>query len=260
VIPEKCPRCRLYWRRGEGVRDRFGVIGIYDRTQDSVTAIKCPRCSAEFVRGEGDLAKKRAYDEAWKETQLFAGRVIERTPGGDVPFPASPHHICSISGLVRAPLAQAARIVSILDPGTRAPVELREFEEKTLHLEFDDVIAPMMSTDVLPDALHVEAILDFDRGARPDDRLVVHCHAGISRSTASFVIMLAQRRPNTEASIFAELRSIRARSWRNARIIMLADDVLGTGGSLTRELREHRKIIAEQFPELAHLARLAGAI
>jgi predicted protein tyrosine phosphatase len=173
--------------------------------------------------------------------------------------PASPHHVCGLSELHAAPLAEAARIVSILDPGTKSPVELRGFSAKTLTLTFYDIVEATPNYDVLPDRSHIEAVLDFDRAAIASDRLVVHCHAGVSRSTASFVALLAQRRPKHEAAVFAELRSVRPCSWPNSRIIALADDILGTGGSLTRELRKHRKIMCESYPDLFHLENLNGA-
>lgn len=148
--------------------------------------------------------------------------------------------------------------MSILDPGTKSPVELSGFSAKTLTLMFYDIVDATPNYDVLPDRSHIEAILDFDRGAIASDRLVVHCHAGVSRSTAAFVALLAQRRPKHATAAFAELRSVRPCSWPNSRIIALADDILGTGGSLARELREHRKMMCERYPDLFQLENLRG--
>jgi predicted protein tyrosine phosphatase len=173
-----------------------------------------------------------------------------------ISHPASPHYVCGLSELRDAPLAKAARIVSILDPGTKIPVELGGFSAKTLTLMFHDIVEVGANDEVLPEHSHIEAILDFDRAAIASDRLVVHCHAGVSRSTASFVALLAQRRPKREAVLLAELRSIRPCSWPNSRIIALADDILGTCGSLMRELREHRKIMCEKYPDVFHFENL----
>lgn len=110
----------------------------------------------------------------------------------------------------------------------------------------------------MPEREHVAALLDFDRVAKEDDRLVVHCHAGLSRSTAAFVALLAQRRPGAAAAAFAELRAVRPRSWPNYRMVAFADDLLGSGGALSRELADHRKIMAERYPDLLMNAKMTG--
>jgi predicted protein tyrosine phosphatase len=185
------------------------------------------------------------------------GSVMERALAGDVPYPASIHHVCGLPGLYQAPLANATRIVSILDPNEPQPVELVGHEAKTLTLRFDDVVR-LGGGFVLPEREHVAALLDFDRGAGEGDALVVHCHAGLSRSTAAFIALLAQKRPGAAAAAFAELRGVRPRSWPNSRIVGLADEILGTGGALTRELRDHRAIMAELYPDLLMKAKASG--
>jgi predicted protein tyrosine phosphatase len=127
------------------------------------------------------------------------GSVMERALAGDVPYPASIHHVCGLPGLYQAPLANATRIVSILDPNEPQPVELVGHEAKTLTLRFDDVVR-LGGGFVLPEREHVAALLDFDRGAGEGDALVVHCHAGLSRSTAAFIALLAQKRPGAAAA------------------------------------------------------------
>ena len=93
----------------------------------------------------------------------------------------------------------------------------------------------------------------FDRDHDALDTLVIHCTAGISRSTAAFAILLAQRRPATEADVFAELRAVRPQAWPNSLMIALADDVLGADGRLVSELREHYKIQLRQYPEIGRM-------
>jgi predicted protein tyrosine phosphatase len=160
-----------------------------------------------------------------------------------------------LAQLYQAPLANATCIVSILDPNEPQPIELKGYEAKTLTVRFDDVVR-FGGGFVLPEREHVAAILDFDRGAKEEDRLVVHRHAGLSRSTAAFVALLSQRRPG--AAAFAELRAVRPRSWPNFRILALADDLPGAAGALSRELRDHRAIMAERYPDLLMNAKATG--
>jgi predicted protein tyrosine phosphatase len=152
------------------------------------------------------------------------------------------HHICGIDELAAAPLATARRVVSILEPRAPVPPELAGRGPDLLTLRFDDVIEP-----------RGEQLLAFDREHEPDDALIIHCRAGISRSTAAFAILLAQRHPGREAEIFAELRAIRPHAWPNSLMIALADDVLGSGGNLARELREHYKLQLRAYPAIGRM-------
>jgi predicted protein tyrosine phosphatase len=96
-------------------------------------------------------------------------------------------------------------------------------------------------------------LLAFDSEHEPDDALVIHCTAGISRSTAAFAILAAQRRPGAEVEVFAELRAIRPRAWPNSLMIALADDLLGAQGRLNRELREHYKRQLRRYPDIGRM-------
>ncbi len=162
------------------------------------------------------------------------------------------HHICGIGELSAAPLRAARRIVSILDPAASEPPELRDLPAELLILRFDDVITgdgPLRA----PERVDIERLLAFDRGHQPDDSLVIHCTAGISRSTAALAILLAQRKPNTEPEIFAQLRAVRPKAWPNSLMIALADDVLGAGGRLTSALREHYKVQLRTHPDIGRM-------
>jgi predicted protein tyrosine phosphatase len=162
------------------------------------------------------------------------------------------HHICGIDELYAAPLAAARRVISILEPAAPLPPELRKVRADLLTLRFDDVIAPGGAYRP-PARADIERLLAFDRDHDALDTLVIHCTAGISRSTAAFAILLAQRRPATEADVFAELRAVRPQAWPNSLMIALADDVLGADGRLVSELREHYKIQLRQYPEIGRM-------
>lgn len=162
------------------------------------------------------------------------------------------HHICGIDELGAAPLKGARRVISILDPAAAEPPELRDFAGDLLTLRFDDVITDA-GPSVAPARVDIERLLAFDAGHAQGDRLVVHCTAGISRSTAAFAIVCAGRRAATEAEIFRELRAIRPRAWPNSLMIALADEILGAQGRLIRELREHYKVQLRAYPEIGRM-------
>jgi predicted protein tyrosine phosphatase len=162
------------------------------------------------------------------------------------------HHICGIDELGAAPLAAARRIVSILDSGAPSPPQLDGLAADILTLRFDDVIVPGGRYRP-PERTDIEQLLAFDRDHKTTDTLVIHCTAGISRSTAALVILLAQRRPGTEPAVFAELREIRPQAWPNSLMIGLADELLGAQGRLKQALREHYKVQLRQYPEIGRM-------
>jgi predicted protein tyrosine phosphatase len=68
----------------------------------------------------------------------------------------------------------------------------------------------------------------------------VHCHMGVSRSTAAMLALLAQIHPSeAEDRLFARLREIRPQAWPNSLMITYADDLLGRTGRLIAALRRH---------------------
>jgi predicted protein tyrosine phosphatase len=102
------------------------------------------------------------------------------------------------------------------------------------HLPFSrrDRAAPGV---LLPQKSDVEAILAFGRDAGDDlSHLLIHCHMGLSRSTAAMLMILAQALPReTEDAIVDKLLEIRPQSWPNSRMIGFGDEILGRDGRLS---------------------------
>jgi predicted protein tyrosine phosphatase len=128
-------------------------------------------------------------------------------------------------------------VLSILDPGwPELPVFGSFGEHERVELFFDDVIEDSPN-QIAPHRRDVEAILAFGRSlsAEPSScaHLLVHCHAGISRSTAAMTLILAQARPDLSAdSILSEVLRIRSKAWPNLRIIEFGDALLGRNGEI----------------------------
>jgi predicted protein tyrosine phosphatase len=168
--------------------------------------------------------------------------------------------ICGLDELAADAAAGATHVVSILDPGWPEPEMLRAFAvHRRLRLHFHDVIEPVPGW-IAPERWDVELLLAFGRdvtGAAGAEgvHLLVHCHAGVSRSTASAILLLAQHhadRPADEA--VAEVARVRPRAWPNLRILELGDAALGRGGEIVAAARaQYRRV-------LAHEPQLAGAM
>ena len=89
---------------------------------------------------------------------------------------------------------------------------------------------------MLPEQRHVESLLDFlDRWeqARP---LVIHCFAGVSRSTAAAFIALCALTPRPESEIARELRRLSPSATPNPRLVALADALLSREGRMSRAI------------------------
>ena len=144
--------------------------------------------------------------------------------------------VCGIDELAEQCAARPTHVLSILDPDRAVPEAFGTFgEHKKLELRFHDNIDPMPD-QTMPMPEHVAAVLAFGRDlmAEPpeDAHLLVHCHAGISRSTASMALILAQARPDLSAeAILAEVLRIRDKAWPNLRMLEMGDAMLGRGGS-----------------------------
>ncbi len=145
--------------------------------------------------------------------------------------------ICGIEELAGHGAARPSHVLSILDPDHPVPEAFGSFgEHQKLELRFHDNVDPMPN-QTMPMPEHVEALLAFGRDlmAEPpqDAHLLVHCHAGISRSTASMALILAQHRPDLPAdAILAEVLRIRGKAWPNLRMLEMGDAMLGRGGTL----------------------------
>jgi predicted protein tyrosine phosphatase len=71
--------------------------------------------------------------------------------------------------------------ISISDPAS-PPAELSPRFAAVLRLGFNDIVAVESPEDVLFAPDHAAAVIEFVDQWRQADRLVVHCHAGASRS------------------------------------------------------------------------------
>ncbi|MBI1393590.1 MAG: protein tyrosine phosphatase [Alphaproteobacteria bacterium] len=128
--------------------------------------------------------------------------------------------------------AKPARLVSLLSPGDVFPtvngigageahcIAAHDVREETLGMA-----APMQD--------HVRGLIAFLEAWSPDETLVVHCWAGVSRSTASAFIAACLHNPEAdELAIARAIREASPTAWPNTRIVGFADDLLGRGGRM----------------------------
>lgn len=143
--------------------------------------------------------------------------------------------------IIVCPLSQApniareknvSHVVSLLDPGTAFPHIEGLPDERRLRLSVHDI--EHEAEDHHPPAHpHIDAILSFVAQWDAAAPLLIHCYAGISRSTATAFITACVRNPNAQEKAIAEtLRAASPTASPNRRFVALADDVLGRQGRM----------------------------
>jgi predicted protein tyrosine phosphatase len=111
-------------------------------------------------------------------------------------------------------------------------------EANHLRVSMDD-ITEAMDGFVAPNDAHLERVLAFVRGWDRGAPLVVHCYAGISRSTASAFAAACMLNPHRdERAIARQIRKASPIASPNRLIVTLADKALGREGRMVRALDE----------------------
>ncbi len=142
-------------------------------------------------------------------------------------------HVCSLSRLDEIVTASGARsVVTLINVGTPVTRPAAIAQDRHLFIGMSDITAPMQG-HVTPDVAHVDALLDFVRAWDRAHPLVIHCWAGVSRSTAAaFVAACALRPERAEAEIADAIRTASPTATPNARFVAVADDLLGRKGRM----------------------------
>jgi predicted protein tyrosine phosphatase len=144
-------------------------------------------------------------------------------------------HVCSLARLYATVDETGARhIVTLLRLTDRVQRPTHILAENHLVLAVDDITVPADGYTA-PAEEHVKRLVDFvgtwDRAAP----MVVHCFAGISRSTAgAFVAACVLNPQRDEMEIAQAIRSASRTAQPNARIVSIADRLLKRDGRMVR--------------------------
>ena len=128
------------------------------------------------------------------------------------------------------------RVISLLDPDWAFPELGPEYAGRHLRLSFRDAHVAE-NEQVVPSAANVRTLLAFLTTWQSHGSLLVHCRAGIGRSTAGAFIAACVAHPNIdERDIALALRQTSPLARPNELLVLLADREMG------REGRMHRAI------------------
>lgn len=147
-------------------------------------------------------------------------------------------HVCSLSKVEETVTKTGARrLLSLLAAGTEVVRPASITRENHLHLVMHD-IAVAQEGMTMPGEEHVVTLLDFARQWDRSRPLVVHCYAGISRSTASAYIIAAALAPKRDEAELAEtLRRLSPTATPNPRLIAIADTLLDRRGRMIEAIQ-----------------------
>lgn len=131
----------------------------------------------------------------------------------------------------------ATRMVTLINAGTPVERPVSIAPDDHLFLAFNDIVDPIEGM-VPPGEEHVSSLLDFVRGWERSAPMVIHCWAGISRSTAGAFITACALTPDADEAELASVLRVRAPSATpNARLVAIADRMLGRNGRMIEAIR-----------------------
>lgn len=126
------------------------------------------------------------------------------------------------------------RLITLITAGTDVPTPKTIAPDHHLSLNFNDINAPRPGLVPMGQS-QMETLVQFFRDWDQEAPMVIHCFAGVSRSTAAAMIGVATLRAERKASeIAAELRFRSPSATPNKRMLELADDVLTRHGALLK--------------------------
>jgi predicted protein tyrosine phosphatase len=166
-------------------------------------------------------------------------------------------HVCSLARLHDTVAASGARhVVTLINAHTPVERPASIHESNHLYIGINDIVEEMPGF-IAPAEEHVLRLLTFVRAwhAGREAPLVVHCWAGISRSTAAaFTAVCALAPEQDEFDIARRLRAASPTATPNRRIISHADALLGRQGRMVAAIEAIGRGVESVEGEPFHLS------
>lgn len=141
--------------------------------------------------------------------------------------------LADVEAVVRT--RRPSHLISLLDP--ESMIATPEGVAAHLKVAVNDISEPVEGL-IHPTAEVVEDILKFGRAWELASPMLIHCWAGISRSSASAFILACERCPDADEQTIAwRLREASRAATPNALMVQLADDMLGRRGRMVEAIR-----------------------
>ena len=148
-----------------------------------------------------------------------------------------PIHVSSLEQVRELDVSTYDGIITIEDTTIKEPFRVQTDEPKQLILRFDDINHPM-DDYVIPQMSHIKRALDFVDKIE-DGSLLIHCRAGISRSSAIALAVIAKRLGSgKEEEAVNTLEHINPNCRPNRSIVEMTDELLERNGKLYKEVND----------------------
>jgi predicted protein tyrosine phosphatase len=132
----------------------------------------------------------------------------------------------------------AGHVVTLINASTAVERPASIAPERHLFIGVSDITASM-DGHILPAEDHVERLLRFVKDWDRSRPMVIHCWAGISRSTAAAFITVCSLLPErNEAMVARALREASPSATPNPRLIAVADAMLGRDGRMIEAIAD----------------------
>jgi predicted protein tyrosine phosphatase len=157
-------------------------------------------------------------------------------------------HVCPLSAVPDIVARHnASHLLTCLQDAVLVETPRAILADRHLRLHIHDIAEPMIGC-IAPDEAHVGRLIDFAHAWGGQGPMVVHCWAGISRSTAAAYTALCALNPEVPEELIARrLREASPTAYPNRLIIRLADDALGRRGRMVRAVESiGRGVIATE--------------
>jgi predicted protein tyrosine phosphatase len=143
-----------------------------------------------------------------------------------------------------------SHVVSLLGPDTPH----RTFDGVTPHrhlkLTFHDIVEPAEGLTP-PSEVDAERLIDFIAAWNLEQPMLIHCWAGISRSTAAAYAALCMLEPDaSEQDLAWRLRDASPSATPNRLIVSFTDQMLGRGGRMKAAVDKIGRAVHSEYSPL----------
>lgn len=147
-------------------------------------------------------------------------------------------HVCPLHLVAsEAERLKPSGLITLLSPASTLPVRPSTLAaDRHLTRLFHDIGGPTPGLTP-PSEADVEAVIAFGRSWDRRSPLLIHCFAGISRSTAAAFIIAADLYPHmSEATLASAMRAASPSATPNDLMVGMADDLLGRRGRMIQAI------------------------
>jgi predicted protein tyrosine phosphatase len=138
-------------------------------------------------------------------------------------------------------LALASHVISIHSTDSCEPLPtFPQPKDAVLRLSFDDPgqgypreVSTLGSSAIPPSREDISRAITFARTLPPDAKLLIHRHAGVSRSCAIALAVLTATTDLSPEAALHHIGQLRCQAWPNDWMVHLADQILQQQGRLT---------------------------